>query len=310
MLYAYGSGRVATSRDRSTRPRQTANAAMASQEDHYDDDFEDDGPSRSSSMPVARAVGESATPASASASASAAGTDGSAGSTADVEMPFISSDELELGPKLGGGGFAVVFKARWRGRTVAAKIQVDPSASERLRRELIDEVQVMLSVRHPNIVECLGGCTRPPRMCVVMELCGDSLFSVLHTPTACRWSGAASALETARLVDWAADAASAIAHLHSRSPRVVHRDIKSHNLLLDKEGHLKLCDFGLVSNRDPTAGTPQYMAPELLRGAAYSYKVDAYAFGILLWEVRYPPTLRIHSARSFVSSDGVTRPVR
>lgn len=75
-------------------------------------------------------------------------------------------------------------------------------------------------------------------------------------------------------------------YLHGQSPAIVHRDLKTHNLLIDYGGRIKVCDFGLVSTRSKCAGTPNYMAPELLRsGTSFSKKVDVYAFGILLWEV-------------------------
>ena len=120
-----------------------------------------------------------------------------------------------------------------------------------------------------------------------MELCGDSLFSVLHTPAECHWRGAAKRIPEAQTVRWATGVAEAMAFLHAQSPRIVHRDLKSHNLLLAADGRLKLCDFGLVHHPEPGAGTPQYMAPELLAGArsGFSDRVDVFAFGVLLWEV-------------------------
>jgi len=63
-------------------------------------------------------------------------------------------------------------------------------------------------------------------------------------------------------------------------------DLKSHNLLVSKkDGTVKLCDFGLVHTKHTTAGTPAYMAPELLNDKPFSKKCDVYAFGVLLWEV-------------------------
>jgi serine/threonine-protein kinase CTR1 len=125
-------------------------------------------------------------------------------------------------------------------------------------------------------------------MAFVMELCGDSLFSVLHAPTSCHWAGARGELPLTRLRTWALGIAEAIEYLHRRSPKIVHRDIKTHNMLLASDGSMKLCDFGLVAHPDAGAGTPQYMAPELLKGGSVTFtdKVDVYAFGIVIWEVR------------------------
>ena len=64
-----------------------------------------------------------------------------------------------------------------------------------------------------------------------------------------------------------------------------HRDLKSHNLLIAADGSIKLCDFGLVRTRTTTAGTPNYMSPELLDNRPFNKTVDVYAFGILLYEV-------------------------
>ena len=76
-----------------------------------------------------------------------------------------------------------------------------------------------------------------------------------------------------------------MAFLHSRAPPVVHRDLKSHNVLLTADGRCKLCDFGLVNVREVSAGTPNYMAPELLLSKPYSTPVDVFAFAVLLNEL-------------------------
>ncbi len=68
-------------------------------------------------------------------------------------------------------------------------------------------------------------------------------------------------------------------------PALIHRDVKSHNVLVTDDRVMKLCDFGLVTTKSTTAGTPNYMAPELLRNAPFSNSVDVYAFALLLWEI-------------------------
>jgi len=102
---------------------------MSRAEDDYEDDFE---PEHAAPEPAPVAAA-----ASASASARAAPRPASAG------FEDIAIDELEIGKKLGGGGFAVVFLARFRGKTVAAKVLVDPKISDALRKEFMDELHVM-----------------------------------------------------------------------------------------------------------------------------------------------------------------------
>jgi serine/threonine-protein kinase CTR1 len=76
-----------------------------------------------------------------------------------------------------------------------------------------------------------------------------------------------------------------VEYLHSLKPPIIHRDIKSLNVLKAYNGSYKICDFGLVKNRNTQAGTPAYMAPELFRGGSYNKSVDAFSFAVLLWEI-------------------------
>ena len=69
------------------------------------------------------------------------------------------------------------------------------------------------------------------------------------------------------------------------APPIIHRDLKSLNLLVADDGKIKVCDFGLVRTKHTNAGTPAYMAPELLHSRAFNKSVDVYAFGVLLWEM-------------------------
>ena len=81
------------------------------------------------------------------------------------------------------------------------------------------------------------------------------------------------------------DVASAMEYLHSLRPCIIHRDLKSLNVLRSKQGSLKICDFGLVTTRNTQAGTPAYMAPELILNQTFNKSVDVFSFGILLCEM-------------------------
>jgi len=86
------------------------------------------------------------------------------------------------------------------------------------------------------------------------------------------------------------DAAKGCVYLHDCTPVIVHRDLKSHNLLVDENWKVKVCDFGLSTiveqaSRTMTAcGTPCWTAPEVLRNQRYTEKADVYSFGVVLWE--------------------------
>eukprot|EP01034_Spumella_vulgaris_P030465 gene30465-37683_t len=81
------------------------------------------------------------------------------------------------------------------------------------------------------------------------------------------------------------DVGSAMEYLHSLTPAIIHRDLKTLNILRASNGQYKLCDFGLVKVKSATAGTPAYMAPELIENRPFNKSVDVYAFGVLLWEI-------------------------
>ena len=135
----------------------------------------------------------------------------------------------------------------------------------------------MSKLSHSNIVRFMGASMVPPNLCFVMELCEDSLYNQLHNKRL-----NFSEYDIIRL---ATDVACAVEYLHSLKPCIIHRDLKSHNVLISYDGVAKICDFGLVKNTCTTAGTPAYMAPELLENKQYNRSVDSYAFAVLLWEL-------------------------
>ena len=147
---------------------------------------------------------------------------------------------------------------------------------------------MLAKYRHPNIVLMIAAITKPPQLCLVREVVKEgTLFDLLH-----RKKSNFSEADRRRI---ATQMVSVIAYLHRHG--IVHRDIKSHNMLLDKNLTLKLCDFGLARhkvyhiltetllNNGPMqfSGTPTYMAPELFEKRSYNESVDVFALGTLLY---------------------------
>ena len=95
----------------------------------------------------------------------------------------VDMNELEMGEQLGAGGFGEVHKAVWKGTEVAVKMMISENAGRELERNFKEEVRVMTALRHPNVVLFMAACTKPPKMCIVMELMGlGSLFDVRSSP--------------------------------------------------------------------------------------------------------------------------------
>ena len=193
-----------------------------------------------------------------------------------VQTPWhvLEIDELELGDVLGVGGMGTVHTASWHGQLVAVKQLRDTSVAG--LRAIESELFVHATLVHPSIVRLIGANLTPPSCCIALEHCECSLFDRLHRRS--------EEVERRWVVRIGAEVAEAMEYLHSRSPPIVHRDLKSHNVLLHRDGSVRVCDFGLVDVREVTAGTPNYMAPELLQSRPYSRPVDVYAFGVLLNE--------------------------
>lgn len=145
----------------------------------------------------------------------------------------------------------------------------------------------MKRLRHPNIVLFMGAVIQPPNLSIVTEyLSRGSLYRLLHKP------GAREVLDERRRLCMAYDVANGMNYLHKRNPPIVHRDLKSPNLLVDKKYTVKICDFGLSRFKANTflssktaAGTPEWMAPEVIRDEPSNEKSDVYSFGVILWEL-------------------------
>ncbi|XWS55956.1 hypothetical protein CRYUN_Cryun09bG0044400 [Craigia yunnanensis] len=202
----------------------------------------------------------------------------------DWDIPW---SDLVLRERIGSGSFGTVHRAEWNGSDVAVKILMEQDLHAECFKEFLSEVAIMKRLRHPNIVLFMGAVTQPPNLSIVTEyLSRGSLYRLLHKP------GVREVLDERLRLSMAYDVANGMNYLHRHNPPIVHRDLKSPNLLVDKNYKAKVCDFGLSRLKANTflssksaAGTPEWMAPEVLRDEPSNEKSDVYSFGVILWEL-------------------------
>nr|WIL05220.1 serine/threonine kinase [Pithovirus mammoth] len=198
----------------------------------------------------------------------------------------IRPEELQIGEELGSGGYGTVHKAIWKGTEVAVKMMNTDRITKDMEKNFKEEVRVMTSLRHPNVVLFMAASTKPPKMCIVMEyMTLGSLFDLLHNELI-------PEIPFALKVKMAYQASKGMHFLHSSG--IVHRDMKSLNLLLDNKWNVKVSDFGLTKFRDElqradvgTHGSVHWVAPEVLNETPGVDLIlaDVYSFGIILWEL-------------------------
>ncbi|KAI4331183.1 hypothetical protein MLD38_029393 [Melastoma candidum] len=185
------------------------------------------------------------------------------------------------------GSYGLLYKARFSEKFIAAVKKLDIVVLDS-HRGFENEVNRLSRIRHPNIVALLGYCIHGESSCLVYEMMQNgSLNEQLHVPSG------GSALPWSLRMKIAVDVARGLEFLHERcNPPVVHRDLKSSNILLDSDFNAKLCDFGLAftagtQNKDEKklAGSAGYLAPEYLSDGKLTDKSDVYAFGVILLEL-------------------------
>ncbi|VVA96689.1 unnamed protein product [Arabis nemorensis] len=194
-------------------------------------------------------------------------------------------EDLTIGEQIGQGSCGTVYHGLWFGSDVAVKVFSKQEYSEEIITSFRQEVSLMKRLRHPNVLLFMGAVTSPQRLCIVTEfLPRGSLFRLLQRNT--------SKLDWRRRIHMASDIARGMNYLHHCSPPIIHRDLKSSNLLVDRNWTVKVADFGLSRIKHETylttktgRGTPQWMAPEVLRNEAADEKSDVYSFGVILWEL-------------------------
>src|SRR5881227_1599744 len=204
------------------------------------------------------------------------------------------ASEFTVGPLLGEGGFAAVFRARDNvlNRDVAVKVlDVELAPSPVVAERFLREAQTVARLEHPHIVPIYKVGRQQEIFYIIMRcIDGPSLRQLLETQRRL------SVGDAARIARQVADAL-AYAHTHE----IVHRDIKPDNILLDKSGHVLVTDFGIAkaaqaataakpSSKSLTSegmivGTPEYMSPEQASGDPLDGRSDIYSLGIVVYQM-------------------------
>ncbi|XP_054611327.1 serine/threonine-protein kinase 36 isoform X2 [Dunckerocampus dactyliophorus] len=187
---------------------------------------------------------------------------------------------LEL---VGEGSFGRVHKGmkRFTGQVVALKFMPKRGRSNKELQSLKKEIDIMTNLQHPNIVKLFDSFETETEVVVVTEFAEGQLFQIIEDD---------GSLPESQVREIACQLVSALYYLHSR--RILHRDMKPQNILFDKNGVVKLCDFGFaramsVSTMVLTSikGTPLYMSPELVAEKPYDHTADLWSLGCILYEL-------------------------
>ncbi|KAL9375319.1 hypothetical protein Peur_032198 [Populus x canadensis] len=195
--------------------------------------------------------------------------------------------QLFIGNKFASGRHSRIYRGIYKQRDVAVKLvsqpEEDESMAAMLENHFISEVALLFRLRHPNIITFVAACKKPPVFCIITEyLAGGSLRKFLHQQEP-------HSVPLNLVLKLALDIAHGMQYLHSQG--ILHRDLKSENLLLGEDMSVKVADFGIsclesqCGSSKGFTGTYRWMAPEMIKEKHHTKKVDVYSFGIVLWEL-------------------------
>jgi tRNA A-37 threonylcarbamoyl transferase component Bud32 len=199
----------------------------------------------------------------------------------------IDLRKLNMGMAFAQGAFGKLYRGTYNGEDIAIKIlerpENSPEKAQNMEQQFQQEVMMLATLKHPNIVRFIGGCRKPMVWCIVTEYAkGGSVRQALT-----RRLNRVVPLKLA--VKQALDVARGMEYVHGLG--FIHRDLKSDNLLIAADKSIKIADFGVArievqpEGMTPETGTYRWMAPEMIQHRPYTQKVDVYSFGIVLWEL-------------------------
>ncbi|KAJ6939083.1 hypothetical protein NC651_005506 [Populus alba x Populus x berolinensis] len=189
---------------------------------------------------------------------------------------------LKIGERIASGSCGDLYRGVYFGQDVAIKIFRSEQLNDTQEEEFAQEVAILREVQHKNVVRFIGACTKSPHLCIVTEFMpGGNLYDYLHKNH--------SILELPQLLKFVIDVCKGMEYLHQKN--IIHRDLKTGNLLMDTQNVVKVADFGVARFQNQggvmtaETGTYRWMAPEVINHLPYDQKADVFSFAIVLWEL-------------------------
>ncbi|OIW14019.1 hypothetical protein TanjilG_09370 [Lupinus angustifolius] len=205
----------------------------------------------------------------------------------DTEEWSADLSQLFIGNKFASGAHSRIYRGIYKQRAVAVKMVKIPTQDEErgvlLEQQFKSEVSLLSRLLHDNIVQFIAACKKPPVYCIITEYMSQGTLRMYLN----KKEPYSLAIDT--ILRLALDISRGMEYLHSQG--IIHRDLKSNNLLLNDEMRVKVADFGTscletrCRETKGNMGTYRWMAPEMIKEKPYARKVDVYSFGIVLWEL-------------------------
>ncbi|KAI5392697.1 hypothetical protein KIW84_060028 [Lathyrus oleraceus] len=193
----------------------------------------------------------------------------------------IDASYLRYEKKMASGSVSDLYKGTYINQDVAIKVFKNGSLNGNTQREFSQEIFILSKVQHKNVIKFIGACTKPNFHLVTEYMSGGNMYDFLHIQK--------SVLTLPSLLKVAIDVSQGVKYLHQNN--IIHRDLKTANLLMDEKGVVKVADFGVARLQDQSGimtaetGTYRWMAPEVIQHKPYNHKADVFSFGIILWEL-------------------------
>ncbi|GMF18785.1 unnamed protein product [Phytophthora lilii] len=201
----------------------------------------------------------------------------------------IPIDRIELGSVIGRGAFGEVYRGRYRDQDVAVKTLLAEKRKDMTHiQAFLSEVRLMATMEHPHIVQFIGVAweSLSDLFCVTEFMAGGDLRTLLKDYLT---NNVPQGMDASKM-QIAYQVAYALTYLHSLEPVVLHRDLKSRNILLTESLNAKITDFGASRIRSDASmtsnvGSSLWMAPEVMMGRHYDEKADVFSLGVVMSEL-------------------------
>ncbi|XP_066344915.1 serine/threonine-protein kinase STY8-like isoform X1 [Miscanthus floridulus] len=189
---------------------------------------------------------------------------------------------LQIGEKIASGSSGDLYRGTYQGMDVAVKFLRTEHVNDSSKVEFLQEIIILKSVNHDNVVRFYGACTKQRKYVIVTEyMPGGNLYDFLHKLK--------NTLDLTTVLRIAISISKGMDYLHQNN--IIHRDLKTANLLMGSDYVVKIADFGVSRNPsqegDMTAetGTYRWMAPEVINHKPYDHRADIFSFAVVLWEL-------------------------